>query len=1234
MFSKRFLIYAVFISSIAFAFLFCTEPLNPRQMDENATISIDASAFTVHVGDTAYFEISVYLTDLIHSVQIDYGDGSRDTVEISSNDTLISMKHIYAEEGEMRVTATAYTNTVSKTSTLRIDIVQPVELVEKDISASAIPEKDSPLTLTISAQGTAPISYSWYRDGELLPESDHPKYVFESLQEDDTGSYYCIVQNDYGSDTSLSHTLKIKEQAPPDILNEKGILTSGVVKEDSSFTLSIEILSDPTCTFQWFKNDTLIEGENSGTLSFAALEQMDAGDYYCVVENAVGEAISDTYTLEFGNNTYEIALKTGANGSISPAAENDTIEVTEGNDLRCVFSPDEGYRVSEVLIDGEPNGSAVENSRYTFTGVADNHSIEVTYEIMMYKVNVSKTGSGSISADVSLSDSIPYGTELSLEAIPEEGFYFEEWAGETAGADNPLLLTVEKNLDLIARFASVGINTTDDTVAVLQGEQRKIDVLKNDAISFGELKITGYSDASFGTVSINDSTMTYTADDSAVGVDTLIYYVNDGQDSGTVYITILPIEIIATNDSISIKEDAAPVEIDVLQNDSITSGEMTLSEIIPGRLGTTEIVDNKVRYAPKSDLNGIDTIRYYINDAKECSLFVTIIPVNDLPEFTQIFDKVTLREGESKSLTFRAMDIDGDSVFFSLADTTHWMDANQKGDSIQIELAPEHSVVATGSDSAVFTIMVYAVSRMDTILQEVDVTVYNVNRTPVFDDHPDTIYINEEDTEILRISASDGDSETVEIDVLRKPDWVSVGGSVGEVELTISPDYEVATSSLPLTTALVRLQATDGMDNTPNKIVIQVRNVNRAPEFTSFPDDTVYCRMADTLKTAAITFRDPDADDVSISLQSAPQGMEIEPGGGISWYIPRTGYTPGRKIPVTVRITDGDKSIDRLLYVGIDPHQWELMNQWDIGHTTVHMTASGKDTIFYGISGPDAKIYRSTDCGRSWPSGEYVNHSDISNGRFTYLKARGRNIYAGIDVSFANSLGSRYSVFSFDSPVPTVTRIPGTLSAFDVSPDESRVIAQYDSLDRGSYSIKNCLYYKDENISGRKDLISDSIDNLACGTVYTWANNGDYIWLMEEYSTSSDTLGFRYFYPISDGVSGVVCDGNDGDTAFVVTNSNAIYRLSARSLGGDKINLDAAIIPAGICALSGKLGWMWDTEGNVYFTNDSFNSITKESLINDIGEEVRIMNMFKSSDNETVFAYALDGNGNMTLFRY
>lgn len=93
------------------------------------------------------------------------------------------------------------------------------------------------------------------------------------------------------------------------------------------------------------------------------------------------------------------------------------------------------------------------------------------------------------------------------------------------------------------------------------------------------------------------------------------------------------------DDSVEMDEDTV-ILIDVLANDSETNGSpLTLSEVGAPRIGTAEIVDNKIRYTPKPNFFGRDSFFYTVHNGdltktRQAAVSVVIKGSNDAP--TQI----------------------------------------------------------------------------------------------------------------------------------------------------------------------------------------------------------------------------------------------------------------------------------------------------------------------------------------------------------------------------------------------------------------------------------------------------------------------------------------------------------------------------------------------------------------------------------------------------------------------
>ena len=74
--------------------------------------------------------------------------------------------------------------------------------------------------------------------------------------------------------------------------------------------------------------------------------------------------------------TYTIVATYGVHGMISPAG---SISVIEGRNQTFVLTPDEGYHIATLTVDGEDGMLDIFNMSYTFYDVRENHTIDVTF---------------------------------------------------------------------------------------------------------------------------------------------------------------------------------------------------------------------------------------------------------------------------------------------------------------------------------------------------------------------------------------------------------------------------------------------------------------------------------------------------------------------------------------------------------------------------------------------------------------------------------------------------------------------------------------------------------------------------------------------------------------------------------------------------------------------------------------------------------------------------------------
>jgi hypothetical protein len=127
----------------------------------------------------------------------------------------------------------------------------------------------------------------------------------------------------------------------------------------------------------WTVSNVLVDGVSQGAVTSYTFT------------NVTG---NHTISAVFGPITYTVAAAAGANGSISPSGN---VEVNQGASQTFTFTPNAGYMVNALLVDGVPVSRA---NSYTFTNVQGSHTMLVTFQVTVaYTITATAGTNGSIS---------------------------------------------------------------------------------------------------------------------------------------------------------------------------------------------------------------------------------------------------------------------------------------------------------------------------------------------------------------------------------------------------------------------------------------------------------------------------------------------------------------------------------------------------------------------------------------------------------------------------------------------------------------------------------------------------------------------------------------------------------------------------------------------------------------------------------------------------------------------
>ena len=189
--------------------------------------------------------------------------------------------------------------------------------------------------------------------------------------------------------------------------------------------------------------DVLVNGGSVGAVSTYTFSDVTADG-----------TISATFAPEEAV-TYSIVPTAGANGAISPAVAQ---VVEEGSDATFAITPDSGYYVDTLTVDG----TAVEPAKsYTFTDVSADHTIAATFAAtpMLCTITSSIEGTGGTIVPGSPVWNMAPGSSITYEFVPDPAFHVDTVLvdGWPVAVDEDNLYTfsaVDRNHTVSVKFAA------------------------------------------------------------------------------------------------------------------------------------------------------------------------------------------------------------------------------------------------------------------------------------------------------------------------------------------------------------------------------------------------------------------------------------------------------------------------------------------------------------------------------------------------------------------------------------------------------------------------------------------------------------------------------------------------------------------------------------------------------------------------------------------------------------
>ena len=319
-----------------------------------------------------------------------------------------------------------------------------------------------------------------------------------------------IVGHDQAALKQVKYGTELTVTATPDEAKgyELTALTAGdvdLLKQDKKFVVKENVTVKATFTLKTFKVKQTKVGE--GTLSFAGATDLNAVPYgteltvTATPDEAKGYELTAltagdvdllkqdkkfvvkgdvTVKATFSLKTFKVEQKTDGEGTLSIAGATKLEAVPYGTELTVTATPDEakGYEL-KALTAGEVD-LLKQDKKFV---VKVNVTVKATFALKTFKVEQKTEGEGTLSiAGATYLEAVPYGTELTVTATPDETKGYELTAltaGEVDLLKQDKKFIVKGNVTVKATFTKsskipTSLSLEKDKVSVTEGEEEKI----------------------------------------------------------------------------------------------------------------------------------------------------------------------------------------------------------------------------------------------------------------------------------------------------------------------------------------------------------------------------------------------------------------------------------------------------------------------------------------------------------------------------------------------------------------------------------------------------------------------------------------------------------------------------------------------------------------------------------------------------------------------------------------
>jgi len=158
------------------------------------------------------------------------------------------------------------------------------------------------VTFSVTADGTIPLLYQWFKDGGSIAGATNSSYTINNATLAEQGSYFAVVRNSLGAATSSNAVLTINCTGTPATITAQP--ANQVLAGGGTIGLSVDASGAAPIVYQWYRNGSPVPGATNAIYAKTNAQPSETGFYSVLIKNCAGAVSSSDAVVSISEAPY------------------------------------------------------------------------------------------------------------------------------------------------------------------------------------------------------------------------------------------------------------------------------------------------------------------------------------------------------------------------------------------------------------------------------------------------------------------------------------------------------------------------------------------------------------------------------------------------------------------------------------------------------------------------------------------------------------------------------------------------------------------------------------------------------------------------------------------------------------------------------------------------------------------------------------------------------------------